>query len=651
MKVKVICLIIAVFFPDISINAQPNRGIQPVRVTDTQGQEVTRYVRSYALLIGAGTYSAGWPPLSGAVEDMRKLKPVLEEQGFVCTVVENPTSAQLKSAFEEFINRYGFDPDTRLLLYFAGHGHTQKQSYGGEMGYIVPVDAPHPGRDPKGFLGKALDMQMMEVYARRIQSKHALFVFDSCFSGSVFAMRASIVPENISYKTANPVRQFITSGSAEEKVPDKSVFANQFVAALQGEGDRNGDGFITGSELGEFLQEKVINYSRSTQHPQYGTIRDPNLDKGDFVFALTKSVQSAPLPPTVKPPSVPSVSVEDLKRKADQEEQVQLAWVTRLNTMKSLYNKAKQFEDRESATPGDKEEFWRRFIDAYGEDNPYSREDNAMLADASARRANWGKVKQQYQQQPVQKPSATVADIAGIVMVSIPGGTFSMGSTTVGSDARPVHTVTVSGFEMGKYEVTQGQYQSVMGTNPSRDRGVGDNNPVYYVSWWNAIRFCNALSRRAGLQECYNESTGVCDFSKTGYRLPTEAEWEYACRAGTTTTYNLGNNESDLARTGWYYSNSNTGRDGMTQPVGKKTPNAWGLYDMHGNVWEWCHDWYGSYSGESATNPTGAQSGSYRVLRGGSWAYLAHSCRSAFRYGSTPSDTVNFIGFRVVRRP
>jgi formylglycine-generating enzyme required for sulfatase activity len=592
--------------------SQSSRGLVPVTIADSQGKEVTRYARSYALLIGAGAYTAGWPMLSGAVADIQRLKPVLEAQGFQCRLVENPTGDQLKRAYEDFINRYGLDPDTRLLLYFAGHGHTVRMDYGEDMGYIVPIDAPNPNRNPKEFLQKALDMQMVEVYARRIQSRHALFIFDSCFSGSLFAMSRAI-PENISFKTANPVRQFITSGSADEQVPDRSVFAGQLIAALKGEGDRNGDGYVTGSELGEFLQEKVINYSRNAQHPQYGKIRNPSLDKGDFVFALP-SAPSAPTAPKVKPPSGPELSVEDLKKKTVESEQIKTAWVTRLGKMKSSFEDAKQFDARESAAPADKEEFWRRFIDAYGEDNPYSDEDNAMLAEANSRRANWGKVKQQFKPTPAEKPAPTSETITGIRMVRIPGGTFEMGSTDGDKDEIPVHTVTLSAFEMSATEITQGQYKAVMGKNPSHFTG-DDNLPVESVSWNDAVSFCRALSQKTGSE----------------FRLPTEAEWEYACRAGTTTKYSLGDNASDLARAGWYFSNSSL----KTHPVGQKTPNAWGLYDMHGNVWEWCSDWYGNYPSGSVTNPMGAQTGPYRVIRGGGWCNYVYNCRSAVGSATT----------------
>jgi formylglycine-generating enzyme required for sulfatase activity len=201
---------------------------------------------------------------------------------------------------------------------------------------------------------------------------------------------------------------------------------------------------------------------------------------------------------------------------------------------------------------------------------------------------------------------------------------------------------------MSAYEITQGQYKAIIGRNPSFFKGLAhDNLPVEQVSWWEAIQCCNALSAKAGLQPCYNESTGDCDFTKSGFRLPTEAEWEYACRAGTTTNYYTGNLESDLARAGWYSSNSS----GKTHLVGRKTPNAWGLYDMHGNAWEWCNDWYEGYTSASAVNPTGAQNGSDRVVRGGAWYGGGSGCRSAARAVDPPSGRLGNFGFRVVRRP
>ena len=237
-----------------------------------------------------------------------------------------------------------------------------------------------------------------------------------------------------------------------------------------------------------------------------------------------------------------------------------------------------------------------------------------------------------------------------ITMVSIPGGTFQMGSTTGASNEQPVHQVTLSAFQMSIYEITQAQYLAVMGANPSYF--IYDyNRPVETVTGVEVQTFCNKLSEAAGLEPCYDLTTGVCDFTKNGYRLPTEAEWEYACRAGTTTAFANGGitetgcgHDPNLNAMGWYCGNSGN----RTHKSAQKQPNAWGLFDMHGNVWEWCQDWYGGYPSGAVTDPTGLSSGSYRVLRGGSWRGDARRIRSAIRLRCDPNDRRR-IGFRLAR--
>jgi len=224
-----------------------------------------------------------------------------------------------------------------------------------------------------------------------------------------------------------------------------------------------------------------------------------------------------------------------------------------------------------------------------------------------------------------------VADLGGTQMmdfVRIEEGAFLMGSTNGGSGGNPVHRVTLSKpFLMSTTEVTQKQYKQIMGSNPSHF--TGDSNPVECVSWNEAMTFCKKLTAhewRAGRLPAGHE-----------YTLPTEAQWEYACRAGTTGDY-----VGDMDAMAWY--NSNSGE--KTHPVGTKQANAWGLYDMYGNVWEWCSDWYGDYPSGSVTDSVGADSSSYRVNRGGSWIYDAGYCRSAYRNRYGPSGTDNDLGFR-----
>jgi formylglycine-generating enzyme required for sulfatase activity len=248
--------------------------------------------------------------------------------------------------------------------------------------------------------------------------------------------------------------------------------------------------------------------------------------------------------------------------------------------------------------------------------------------------------------QPVGVRSVAGATVA---MVEIPAGSFMMGSPSSEEsrdDDESQHRVEITrGFQMASTEVTQAQYEKVMGANPSQYKGA--DRPVEQVSWLGAVQFCNRLSARDGLSPAYRISgTSVTwDAKSNGYRLPTEAEWEYACRAGTTTAYHTGGGEADLARAGWY--GKNAGNE--THPVGKKTPNAWGLYDMHGNVWEWCWDWYGEYGSGSRRDPQGATTGSSRVFRGGSLGIGAGGCRPAARSWSAPSYVYYSLGFRVAR--
>ena len=238
-----------------------------------------------------------------------------------------------------------------------------------------------------------------------------------------------------------------------------------------------------------------------------------------------------------------------------------------------------------------------------------------------------------------------------IPMVHIPSATFTMGcyneQSGCNNDEKPTHSVTLSAYEIGKYEVTQKEWLTIMSSNPSGF--TGDNRPVERVSWNDAIEFCNRLSRSEGFQEAYSGSGSniTCDFNSNGYRLPTEAEWEYAARGGSSSTNTKYSGSNTLESVAWYSSNSLT----RTHAVGTKSPNQLGIYDMSGNVFEFCWDWYSStyYNSANQTNPKGPVSGSNRIMRGGSWGSFGEYCRVANRSYNTPSNIQSDIGFRVVR--
>jgi formylglycine-generating enzyme required for sulfatase activity len=247
-------------------------------------------------------------------------------------------------------------------------------------------------------------------------------------------------------------------------------------------------------------------------------------------------------------------------------------------------------------------------------------------------------------------PNAPAQTVSGspIVMVLIPGGKFMMGDKDE-ADATP-HEVVVSPFHMDKHLVTQELYQKVMGDNPSRWKQP--KNPVESVRWSDAVKFCNARSKLEGLEPCYNLETWECNFDATGYRLPTEAEWECACRAGAATAYFFGDSASQLADYVWFEKNSG----GHPQPVGQKKPNAWGLYDICGNLWQWCNDFYGvDYYGQSPQqDPRGPKEGDSRVVRGGAWKFSGDNCRCGYRYNENPGYVdvcfgYDIYGFRCVR--
>ncbi len=243
-----------------------------------------------------------------------------------------------------------------------------------------------------------------------------------------------------------------------------------------------------------------------------------------------------------------------------------------------------------------------------------------------------------------------------LAMMDLPAGRFLMGSPAsddmAGDNERPQHQVTLTGFRMAVTPVIAGLYHAVIqGEAPAAGC---EQVPVVNVSWEDAVRFCNRLSEREGYRLCYRQRFGrwSCDWRADGYRLPTEAEWEYACRAGTTTRYAFGDDPARLERYAWY----GEPYPGPAHEVAQKLPNPWGLYDMHGNVWEWCCDVYGPYTASAVKNPRGpskyrTKSSWWRVIRGGSFVSAPGFLRSARRVNVQPVGQDVVLGFRCVRVP
>ena len=285
-----------------------------ISVTAGNAQNLYLYKDYFALVVGVSNYEQ-WPDLPSAGKDAKEVAAKLKEIGFEVKLVVDPSAEQLRQALSDMVYEKGGENNRALLFYFAGHGETLELADATQLGYIVPGDCPLKKSDPMGFDSKAISMKDIEVLALKVKSKHFIMLFDSCFSGSLFnVVRAA--PVDISEKSALPVRQFITAGGAGEQVPDQSVFKVVFLQGITGDADLNGDGYVTGSELGMHLQEKVVNYTRGGQHPQYGKINNPKLDRGDFIFVPQNmpekqiAVQSAPqatvpqsVPRAIEPPA------------------------------------------------------------------------------------------------------------------------------------------------------------------------------------------------------------------------------------------------------------------------------------------------------------------------------------------------------------
>jgi formylglycine-generating enzyme required for sulfatase activity len=251
---------------------------------------------------------------------------------------------------------------------------------------------------------------------------------------------------------------------------------------------------------------------------------------------------------------------------------------------------------------------------------------------------------------PVASPQAAAqtAQASDLEMIRVEGGHFVMGDKDE-VDA-PLHEAAVGPFYIDKQLVSQEQFERTTGANPSRWKGP--KNPVEQVRWSDAVTYCNKRSQVEGLEPCYNLKIWQCNFNASGYRLPTEAEWEFACRAGTATEYFFGDDPARLGEYAWFEKNAG----GRPHPIGQKKANPWGLFDMCGNVWEWCNDFYqvDYYKDAPKQDPRGPATGKTKVVRGGAWRFSDENCRSGYRYNESPGYAdvcfgYDIYGFRCVK--
>ena len=639
-----------------------------ITVRTEAGQDIPLYSNSYALVVGNGTYTNGWAPLNGALKDVKEVAAALEKHNFNVTLKTDLKKTEFEDAFETFIKSVKGDKNSRLLFYYAGHGYTETLRTGEELGYLVMVDSPIPAIAGEIDGSKNINMESMVTQAKRIDALHVLYMFDSCFSGSILNVRGVPKPPVIQDSIKYPVRQFITAGRANESVPDLSFFKIAFLNILAGRAKEPiPDGYITGEELGLYLKNEVSKRNPA-QTPQYGKINDPNLDKGDFVFVIqqrkikwtgtftvanTWSLDVEPIPPSKQAAMLSLQSDPN-----DANVYVNDVWVGKT-----------PLTDHEIDARGEGKETVTIRLEHEGYDSEEvvleSRKD---LVDLKVIPSNNSGVGRTVGAQP-DGPKQIVGQDGG-KMVLVPAGEFKMGRNIDlnGEDetriwdrfersSTPMHIVSLDAFYMDVYEVTNAQYKKFVDANPEWQKGriqktyhdgdylknwngndypVGKgDHPVVFVSWYAAMTYAKWA----------------------GKRLPTEAEWEKAARGGLDSkTYPWGNSITPL--------HANYGENvGDTTTVGYFLPNEYGLYDMGGNVSEWCLDEYdsGFYESSPRQNPLGGQNSmdqllsyyisvkSNRVYRGGSWYFSAYYMPCAKRDFDEPSLTGKDLGFRCVK--
>ena len=629
-----------------------------------------------ALVIGNGAYTNA-PPLKNPPNDARDMAATLRALGFEVTSGINVNQRELKRLIREFGQK--LKTGGSGLFYYAGHG---VQSKG--RNYLIPVEADI--KSEADVEDGAVDVNLVLNYMDDAQNGLNIVILDACrnnpFARSFRSASSGLAQVDaptgtlIAYATA-PGR-VASDGTARNGLYTAELLRQMRETGLGIEGvfkrvranvQRQTNGqqvpWESSSLVGDFyFAASGLDASKSTagnsSKPGEEVVNRTALDPAAIELSYWETIKS-------------STNPEDFKSYLEKYPSGQFASLAK-NRISSLEGASKPNEPKSALDSSPTElAFWdsiknspdpedfKSYLDKYPNGqfvalarNNLRRLETGKTENKSATNTNSAPVNVGPPKTP-PKPGAVVKNQMGIEMVYIPPGEFMMGSENREKDERPVHRVTISqAFYIGRYEVTQAQWQAAMGDNPSHFKNCGGNCPLEDVSWDDAQNFINKL----------NESN-----DGFRYRLPTEAEWEYACRAGTTGDY-----AGDLDSMAWYGNNSGNGyidaesilkndqenykkrivdNGNRTHQVGTKQANGFGLYDMHGNVWEWCEDWYhASYDGAPNDGSAWLSGGEqkYRVLRGGSWGSNASFLRSASRYLSTPGYRYYYdgYGFRVV---
>jgi formylglycine-generating enzyme required for sulfatase activity len=614
----------------VLLSPAPGVRAEALEVRTLSGQTVQFYAETHALVVGVAQYDH-WPARPGAVKDARDISRAFKRLGFSVKLLTDPTTQELRSALDEFAQATGAQIDRGLIFYYAGHVYADSSTDGTRTGWIIPADAPQPSGDRQDFEKSAVSTDRIAAIAAQIRSRHALFLFDAALSADVLVTKPAIM-KVVNAASAMTTRQFITAGSADEIISQSGLFKRFLLQGWSGQADVVHDGVVSASELALFLADRISRVTRDQVHPQFGTIDQVGDDRGDFMVR-----------PTDLSPAMPRLFVNTEPASA----------TIRILNIKPRFQQGMELE------PGR----YRLQVSAEGFETVES----------------WIELKADEERTEtiqLSKAQKEITNSLGMRFIRIRPGQFLMGSPTNEpgrSSDESLHRVRLTRpFYIQSTEVTVGQFKQFVKatgykTEAEKSGGcwttgggggwnqkpgtywekpgtapIDSNFPAMCVTWNDAGAFARWLSRKEGRT----------------YRLPTEAQWEYACRAKISTPFSSGrclsSDEANYARTGFAYQKCTTVfRKNRGRPVkaGQLAPNPWGLYNIHGNVSEWCLDWYGLYPKGNVTNPTGPNSGSERVMRGGHWQADAAGCRSAKRRRFPPSLASDAVGFRLVMVP
>jgi formylglycine-generating enzyme required for sulfatase activity/uncharacterized caspase-like protein len=596
-----------------------------------------------ALLIGVSEYQPGLNPLPCAVKDVEAMRRVLthpEIGNFAevdITVLKNPQRQEMEDAiYNLFAHRQKQD---LLLFYFSGHGITD------DYGRLYLSTSTTRKQNDRLFKPSAVAANVLHENMNESRSQRQVIILDCCFSGAI-AQGLTVKDDgsvNLQEQLGGKGRAILTSSTSsehsfEQEGSDLSIYTRYLVEGMEkGAADRDGDGWISIDELHEYASSKVKE-AAPAMTPKFYPI-----EEGHKIL-LAKS-----------PKDDPKVKYrKEVETRAKEGHEFSVFARRILDGKRNEWGLTPQEAaaiEEEVLQPyreyeRKRNEYERALIEAIDQQYPFSKTTQKDLKEyqqyLGLRDEDIASIEQRVIT-PKQAEFFTenLGNDALLEMVAIPGGQFLMGSPEneperLASES-PQHTVTIQPFHMGKFPVTQAQWQAVaalpkvkIDLNPEPSYFKGANRPVEQVSWDHAIEFCVRLSR-------FVEGRLA---NKTGkpYRLPSEAEWEYACRAGTTTPFHFGETiTTDLANYdgNYIYGSGSKGEyRGQTTEVGKFPANAFGLYDMHGNIWEWCQDaWHESYERAPADGTAwmSKNDNDYRLLRGGSWLNVPRYCRSAYR--------------------